>query len=337
MSKLFNRALLFTDLHYGAKSNSSLHNDDCFNFIQWLIKTGKEYDCDTCIFLGDYHNNRSTMNLKTMHYAVQSLELISAAFTQTFFILGNHDLFFKDRRDIHSAPWAKHIPNIKIIYEPTKIGDVTFCPWLVGEEWRSMSKRKGQYIFGHFELPHFYMNAMIQMPNYGEIQLETFKNFQMGFSGHFHKRQNQANMHYIGNAFPHNYADAWDDDRGVAILEWGKDPIYVTWPDQPTFRSLKLSQLIDDADTIIRPNQYLRVFLDIDISFEEANFIKETFMTNYIIRELTLIAEKKNLDQESSVEVQTFESVDQLVLEGLTNIESDTFDNKMLMDLYNNL
>jgi DNA repair exonuclease SbcCD nuclease subunit len=272
-----------------------------------------------------------------MSYAVESLELLSENFTQTFFILGNHDLFFKDTRDIHSAPWAKHINNVTVIHKPTVIEDVLFCPWLVGTEWKNISKKKGKYVFGHFELPHFFMNAMIEMPNYGEIQLETFKNFELGFSGHFHKRQNQKNMHYIGNTFPHNFADAWDDNRGVCILEWGKEPEFYTWEDQPTFRTLKLSRLIDEAATIIKPKQHLKVVLDIDISYEEASFIKETFMSQYELRELAFLSEKKVIDLDTSLEVQTFVSVDQIVIEGLNSLESDTFDIKTLTDIYNEI
>ena len=41
---------------------------------------------------------------------------------------------------------------------------------------------------------------------------------------------------------------------------------------------------------------YLKVNLDIDISYEEANFLKETFMANKNIREISLIQEKISLD-----------------------------------------
>ena len=152
------------------------------------------------------------------------------------------------------------------------------CPWLVGDEWKNISKKGGRYIFGHFELPSFFMNAMVQMPDHGEIQLSDFQNYELGFSGHFHKRQQQKNMIYIGNAFPHNYSDNWDDERGMMILEWGKQPEYYTWTGQPTFRTTKLSELIDRADEIILPKAHLRVSLDIDISYEEASFIKEKFI-----------------------------------------------------------
>ena len=178
---------------------------------------------------------------------------------------------------------------------------------------------------------------MVQMPDHGEIQLDAFENYELGFSGHFHKRQSKGNMHYIGNAFPHNYADAWDDDRGMMILEWDGQPEYHSWPEQPTFRTTKLSTLIDEADTLIKPKQHLRVTLDIDISYEEASFIKEKFMADYNIRELTLIAEKKEIEINTDIDVQSFESVDQIVTSQLANIESEAYNKNTLLAIYSSL
>ena len=61
MKKLFNKAVVFTDIHLGAKSNSQLHNNDCINFVKWMIDLAKKEECDTCLFLGDYHNNRASI------------------------------------------------------------------------------------------------------------------------------------------------------------------------------------------------------------------------------------------------------------------------------------
>jgi hypothetical protein len=144
-------------------------------------------------------------------------------------------------------------------------------------------------------------------------------------------------MIYIGNAFPHNYADTWDDDRGMMTLEWGGQPEYHAWPAQPTFRTTKLSQLIDEADSLILPKQHLRVTLDIDISFEEASFIKEKFMADYDIRELTLIAEKKDIEINTNIDIQAFESVDQIVSSQIVNIDSDQFNKNTLLAIYNSL
>jgi DNA repair exonuclease SbcCD nuclease subunit len=334
---LFHKAACFTDIHYGAKSNSEIHNQDCLDFTKWFIEVSKQQNCETCIILGDYHNNRSTINTRTLDYMLKGFELLSTAFENTYIIQGNHDLFFKDKRDISSIKWASHIKNIHVIEKVSSIGNVTLCPWLVGDEWKLLNKISGKYIFGHFELPSFFMNSLVQMPDHGEISLEQFQNYELGFSGHFHKRQNRGNMHYIGNAFPHNYADTWDDDRGMMILEWGGQPEYHAWPNQPTFRTVKLSQLIDDADKILKPKQHLRVTLDIDISFEEASFIKEKYVGDYRLRELTLIAEKKAVEINTDIDVQAFESIDTIVANQIVSIESDTFNKNTLLEIYNGL
>lgn len=334
---LFKKAACFTDIHFGMKSNSAIHNKDCEDFVDWFIAKAKEEGCDVGIFLGDWHHNRNSLNITTMDYSLRALEKLGQAFDAFYFFPGNHDLYYKDKRDIHSVEFGKYIPGITVVHEPTVIGNVKLCPWLIADEWKHISKKKAKYIFGHFELPHFYMNAMVQMPDHGEIQLDAFENYELGFSGHFHKRQSKGNMHYIGNAFPHNYADAWDDERGMMILEWDGQPAYHSWPEQPTFRTVKLSQLIDEADTLIKPKQHLRVTLDIDISFEEASFIKEKFMADYDIRELTLIAEKKELEINTDIDVQSFESIDQIVTSQLASIESEAYNKNTLLAIYNNL
>lgn len=337
MTNLFNKVACFTDIHFGLKSNSSVHNQDCEDFVDWYIAKAKEEGCDTGIFMGDWHHNRNSLNITTMDYSLRALEKLGKAFDNFYFFPGNHDLYYKDKRDIHSVEFGKYIPGITVVHRPISKGDVTMCPWLVGDEWKSVGKKGGRYIFGHFELPNFFMNAMVQMPDHGELQLEQFKNYDLGFSGHFHKRQQRQNMHYIGNAFPHNYADAWDDDRGMMIMEWGNEPQFHSWPDQPTFRTVTLSKLIDEADILIKPKQHLRVSLDIDISFEEATFIKETFMRDYAIRELTLIPEKKSLEINTDIDVQSFESIDQIVSNQLVNIDSEAYNKNTLLEIYNGL
>lgn len=337
MSNLFKKAALFTDIHFGLKSNSSVHNQDCEDFVDWYIAKAKEQGCETGIFLGDWHHNRNSLNITTMDYSLRALEKLGKAFDQFFFFPGNHDLYYKDKRDIHSVEFGKYIPGVTVVHKPFTDGDVTLCPWLVGDEWKEIQKSDSRYIFGHFELPHFYMNAMVQMPDHGEVQLEHFKGYELGFSGHFHKRQQKGNMIYIGNAFPHNYADAWDDERGLTVFEFGGKPEYHAWDAQPTFRTVKLSQLIDEADSIIKPKQHLRVTLDIDISFEEASFIKEKFVEDYDIRELTLIPQQKEVEINTSIDVKAFESVDQIVSNQLVNIQSDTYDSKVLLSIYNSL
>jgi DNA repair exonuclease SbcCD nuclease subunit len=334
---LFKKAACFTDIHFGLKSGSRTHNQDCENFVSWFCDTAKAQGCETAIFLGDWHHNRSTTDVSTMNYTVSNLEKLSQSFEKVYFILGNHDLFYKDKREINSVEFMRLFPNIVPIRELYTEGDVTIMPWLIGDEWTTVKQLKSRYIFGHLELPHFYMNAMVQMPDHGQLQTGHFQNQELVFTGHFHKRQQKGNVVYIGNAFPHNYADAGDDDRGMMTLEWGGKPEYHTWPDQPIYRTYKLSQIIDKPDELLREKMHCRVTIDLPITFEEANFIKEQFMPQYKLRELMLIPEKVEVESAVNPIDITFESVDTIVMNQINNIDSDTYDKKLLLDIYNEL
>ena len=234
--------------------------------------------------------------------------------------------------------WAKHLPNLVICNDWVHSGDVVVAPWLVGDDHKRLAKMSGKYLFGHFELPGYLMNAMVEMPDHGSVRREDLTGFEHVYTGHFHKRQTKNNVTYIGNCFPHNFADAGDDERGVMIMEWGKQPEYHAWPDQPTYRVLSLAHLIDHAASILRPKMHVRVELDIDISYEEANYIKETFIRDYQLREMALIP-NKNLSHTQDLapgEIR-FESVDQIITDQILNIQSDVYDSKLLLHIYQTL
>jgi DNA repair exonuclease SbcCD nuclease subunit len=272
-----------------------------------------------------------------MNYTVSNLERLSQNFEKVYFILGNHDLFYKDKREINSIEFMRLFPNIIPIKETLTDGDVTIMPWLVGDEWQAVPKIKSRYIFGHLELPNFYMNAMVQMPDHGQLQSSHFQNQEYVFSGHFHKRQTGRNITYIGNAFPHNYADAGDDDRGMMILEWGEKPEYRAWPGQPIYRVFKLSQIIDAPEKLLRDKMHCRVTIDLPITFEEANFIKEQFIPQYNLRELMLIPEKVEIETNAvSIDI-NFESVDTIVMNQINAIDSEAYDKNLLLGIYKDL
>jgi len=338
MTNLFKKVAVCTDIHFGLKSNSLLHNNDCEQFIDWFIESARAEGCETGMFLGDWHHHRASINMQTLHYSLRSLEKLSKAFDTFYFIPGNHDLFYRDKRDIHGVEWARHLPNIILVNDWFKQDDVIIAPWLVGDDYKKLAKMSSKYMFGHFELPNFLMNALVLMPDTGEVKLDSFQGVEKVFSGHFHLRQQKQNVTYIGNCFPHNFADAGDSDRGMMILTWGEEPVFKAWPKQPLYRVIKLSDAIDQAANIFVPNMHARVELDIDISYEEANFIKETFIRDYKLREMALIPVKRNsIDTDLAPGDVKFESVDQIVTDQITNIDSEFYDPKLLLKIYQSL
>ena len=333
---LFQTAACFTDIHYGLKSNSHTHLADCHRYMDWFITEAKARNAETCIFLGDWSHQRASVNIATMNASIKDLKKLNDNFSKVYFITGNHDLYYRDKRELNSVEYARDLPNFVMVDEWFIQDDVAIIPWLVQDEWRKIKKIKAKYMFGHLELPYFKMNAMVEMPDHGGLQSDHLTGPEYVFSGHFHKRQYKNNIHYIGNAFPHNYADAGDWERGAMFLDWGSEPQYVNWPECPKYKTLKLSDLLSDHQNLLDEYTYARVKLDIDISYEEANFIRENFSDQYNVREISLLPIKDNHEEFDGGDIQ-FESVNQIVLSQLDTIESQTIKKDVLIDIYNGL
>jgi hypothetical protein len=181
------------------------------------------------------------------------------------------------------------------------------------------------------------MNARVEMPDHGGLKADDLNGVDTVFTGHFHKRQIKGNVHYIGNAFPHNYADAWDDERGAMILQWGADPVYHNWTSAPRYRTLNLIQMLESPEEHLDDRTYARVQLDVSISYEEANFIKEEMQKTYGVRELSLIQHRGEVLTENAIGDVAFESVDQIVLSQISNLDTQHYDTRLLMEIYNSL
>ena len=335
-TRLFDRAMCMTDMHFGLKYNSAQHNQDVIDFFNWFIAEAKTRNCDTCICLGDWHHHRSNISILTLDYTMRGLRLLNDNFKHAYILVGNHDLFYKERREVHAMVVGQEFPNITIVDDITVIGDVALVPWMVHEEWKTVKDIKAKYMFGHLELPGFYMNAMVKMPETGELSSAHLTAQDYVFSGHFHKRQNNGNIHYIGNPFGHNYSDVGDFDRGAMYLEWGGKPVYLNYEDGPRYNRVPLSQLVESPEVYLTPKMHIQVTVDTEITYEEAAYLKETFMEQYDIREFKLVQSGSNAEAED-VAVTNIQSVDQIVIEQLNAVESKTLDTNKLIDIYTHL
>jgi DNA repair exonuclease SbcCD nuclease subunit len=338
MDNLFHKVMIIADPHFGRSSNATQANQDNIDFLRWAIDEARTWGADQCIMLGDWFDNRTSVGVETMSYALRGLELLSAGFKRTWFISGNHDLYFKNRRDVSSIEFAKHIANITVLNDPTTIDGVTFLPWLVGDEHKRLYLSASRYVMGHLELPGFLLNARIIMPETAHTpDVKQFSGQEAVFTGHFHARQIQKNICYIGNVMPFNFTDEGDDDRGMMLLEWGHDPIFRVWPNQPTYRSVKLSDLLEDPNSILKQDMTLKVAVDVTLLFEEAQEMRETLVSTYGLRKVELNHARDEINQTSFEPDAALHTVDQLVVEGLRAIDSTGLSKDRLIEIYTSL
>ena len=337
MSNLFNKVACFTDIHFGKKNNSNVFSQDCIRFIDWFIKNSKEFGAETCIFCGDWHNQRTNFNINIFSsYSIEAIQKLVDNFEKVIFIIGNHDMYYKNnRRDVNIMKYTSIYPNVLVVNEPMVVGDVALVPWLIENEHETISQMQCKYMFGHFELPTFLMNERMEMPDEGDgINLGMLSIPEYVFTGHFHIRQRKNNVIYIGSPFGHDYSDSWDDERGCMFMEWGNDPQFLNWKAGPRYRTGTLSKMLANQDDFIKQRNYLKIELDVDITYEERTHILETIEPQ--VREIQLIPKPKTEHQSTTIDLSNFKGVDETVMAVISEVDT-TYSKKMLIEEYNSI
>ena len=104
------------------------------------------------------------------------------------------------------------------------------------------------------------------------------------------------------------------------------------------YKNITLSDLLVDPSKYLLPKTTARITLDIDISYEEANFIKDTFIEAYDLRDISLQPMKNTQHEEDTGAELHFETIDEIVISQLNSIDDGgSFNKKILVELYQNL
>ena len=81
----------------------------------------------------------------------------------------------------------------------------------------------------------------------------------------------------------------------------------------------------------------MRVDIDTEITYEESNFIKDTFVSQHKLREMTFMQQRDITQYDSTEIVQSFESIDEIVHNQIMAVDSDHYDRNLLVEIYKNL
>jgi DNA repair exonuclease SbcCD nuclease subunit len=337
----------FTDIHFGRRSNDVVHNQDCMDFVKWFCDNVRNDPSITYVaFLGDYFENRANINILTLTMAYNALKMLNELGLPIYFVVGNHDLHRRSTREIFSTEVFGQFTNVVLISEPIVVEDkIMFAPFLFPDEYAGLSQFKDIPVFaGHFEFRNFMITGYNMVLEHGPDHT-LFANQKKIFAGHFHKRQAKDNVVYIGNAFPMDFGDSGDTARGMMIYDHDADDVdFIDWDDCPTYLKTTLSKALAD-DWLIQPNHRMRVQCvnDIEISYSEAQLIKETMKESHTFREFRL--EENHADRKDAIENGVSEeeideqlSIDEIVIRSLSEIqELKSIDSAKLVDIYKKL
>jgi hypothetical protein len=162
-------------------------------------------------------------------------------------ILGNHDIYWRESTDVSSASELYHYfhdyisirralfnhKNLSFkVYDKTteyfldndqkyvNATKILFVPWICKSNrehtLEMINKSDAQICLGHLELQGFEMYKGSKI-DHGEDP-KLFEKFDLTCTGHYHHKSSNNKIHYLGATGQHNWHD-FDDPRGFHILD----------------------------------------------------------------------------------------------------------------------
>lgn len=337
------KKLIFSDIHFGKSGNSQIKNKDCLEFVQFVCQYCRQQnDIDEIIFMGDWFDNRDSINVHTLHYSNMALKELTSLNIPIQFIVGNHDLFLKNSREITSLLVAKEFKNINVIDKPYFDGTDLYVPWLVGDEKLPLliQEFNPRYVYGHFEIPSFHFNKTVIYDGVFNENEYKSQNLKKIFSGHFHVKEDKGNIIYIGNTHCLDMGDCDDEiNKGITILDTDEDEYYqIPWADAPTYRKMNISQLLGYEDNFLKDLKkiYLQIVLDTNFADQKEEY-REKLTSQYDIRNISFQASwfEDATQEVEDIEVKDFANVESLVIQYIKQMDTEVIRTERLVELFN--
>ena len=218
---------IITDQHFGCRKNSKLFHDYFLRFYEDVFfPTLEKEGITTIVDMGDTFDSRKGIDFGALTWAKENYyNRLQKMGIEIHSIVGNHTAYYKNTNDINAINLLlREYSNVKIYSETTPIEidnlSILLVPWINPEnEKKTMAmieQSRSPVIMGHLELHGFKVNDYVVMEH--GTSIDPFAKFDRVYSGHFHTRSSQNNIHYLGSPYEMYWND-WNDTRGFHLFD----------------------------------------------------------------------------------------------------------------------
>lgn len=222
---------LVTDTHFGIRQDSAIYLEHAARFFnEFFFPYCAENEISHLIHLGDVFDRQTHVNFKTLREFHECFMWNIKKYNMTADILvGNHDSFYKNTTEVNalrSIYETNHeIDNrVRFVWQPEIVerGGKRFylVPWIsysrLDEFRTALPTVSADILAGHLEVQTFEMSGGFKMEH--GISITELAHFPLVLSGHFHKRQRQRNVIYIGTPYQMDWGD-FGQPKGFAVID----------------------------------------------------------------------------------------------------------------------
>lgn len=217
---------IVTDTHHGARGDSqAMLNYQKKFFDDIFFPTLKEQGITHIVHMGDIVDRRTSINFNTVkHLREDFLDPLVANGMTMDVICGNHDVYYKSTNTVNAFDSIfgdyRDIITTYIDAQHNSQTGALYLPWINKENeqasYDALINSEARFVFGHLEINGFEMMRG-HTCDHGILK-STFQGFESVFSGHFHHKSSQGNIHYLGAPYEMTWSD-YDSPRGFHLFD----------------------------------------------------------------------------------------------------------------------
>lgn len=315
------KALLFSDLHIHAHKDRVDRLQNCIDVLNWVFEEAAKHKCEYIFFLGDLFHERAKIDvknyLKTFEVFMNHM-IRDAADRDMYLLVGNHDMYHKERWDINSIKPLSAIPRVHIIETPQQIvlgnRKIDWMPHTDNpvkelEELKKKNSGAGDILLGHMSVHGALLNlcfgtkadVVVEYDNdMVPVDASVFKDWRMTFLGHYHGAQQiNDSVEYVGSPLQLTFGEAFQDKHLIVLDLDTLEKTYI----QNTFSPKHL--LITPKD--IRDENYdlsgnfVRVTVESTMTHKEVIDLKREIAQNHNVLTLDTKPKEKKIEEDQVV------------------------------------
>jgi DNA repair exonuclease SbcCD nuclease subunit len=336
---------IISDVHFGCKSNNERYLTIAENFFKETLATVlRTKSISDVRIIGDLFDNRNTLNVRTLNAVTGVFHWYQTHMPSVHFkiSLGNHDIYYHNRTDINSLECLREFQNVTIIdkvYREELDGKklITF-PWIIKDSETEVQFKEiklnsdiWDLCLGHFEVSGFQVAYNhVHDGGYGKGDFSKFKKV---FSGHFHLRNTEGNITYIGCPYQLNWGD-YGDQKGIHIWDSKTEEVeFIPNLDSPVFVRLTVDDFLNKRKEKLKSIKGNFVKLVIDSKYKEKDLLTiNQFIENNGCLTLTVenhFIEELNGEEVGDIDISRLSDPMSFLFEFINNLEIDEESNEI--------
>jgi DNA repair exonuclease SbcCD nuclease subunit len=336
-----NRVAIITDTHFGIRKGSQILHDYFEKFYKEVFfPTLDKEGIKTVLHLGDCFDVRKGIDYWSLDWAKRVFfNPLQERGIQTHIIVGNHDIFYKNTLKIN-APGLNlnEYENVTCYSTPQDVRvedeNVFFIPWICednAEEFtEALANSESSVAMGHLEIAGFYANQNYQCQHGTDARI--FQQFEKVFSGHFHKKNSNGNITYLGNPYQLYWNDE-GDTRGFHLFDLGTKELEFIANPYPLYSKIYYNE---DEKKLFNPHKYTDKYIKLIVEKSTPHKLSKLVDSLYQvgIHDLKII-ENFEIALEDDVEVEAEDTL--TTLTNYVNALEEDVDKGNLIEIFKSL